>query len=95
MTHALHKVADASALNAFLSDWAVAARDNKVACETPLFISAMFPTPSESPAVPASGRERENCVTRRIVFGSSKIAQLKAMVVLESNVLKFLNNSEN
>ncbi|PSR91650.1 Acylsugar acyltransferase [Actinidia chinensis var. chinensis] len=79
-TRASHQVADASALNAFLSDWAVAARDNQAAHETPLFISAMLPTPSDSLAVQASGRERENCVTRRIVFESSKIAQLKAMV---------------
>ncbi|PSR91651.1 Vinorine synthase [Actinidia chinensis var. chinensis] len=80
VTRVLHKVADICALNAFLNDWAVAARDNQAALETPLFISAMLPTPSDPSAVPTSVREGENCVTRRIVFGASKIAQLKAMV---------------
>ena len=59
MTRALHKVTDASALNAFLSDWAVAACDNQAARETPLFISAMLPVPRDPRAVPASGREQE------------------------------------
>ena len=58
-TRASHKVADASGLNAFLSDWAVAARDNEAARETPLFISAMLPVPRDPLAVPAPGREKE------------------------------------
>ncbi|KAJ6898367.1 stemmadenine O-acetyltransferase-like [Populus alba x Populus x berolinensis] len=73
-----HKVGDASSLFTFIKYWAATARGEADHISRPDIISAtLFPPINISGFQPATGITKEDVVTRRFVFRSSSIEQLK------------------
>nr|BDW80094.1 BAHD acyltransferase [Echium plantagineum] len=86
-----HKLGDAQTLSTFAHDWAVLTRqqgDNK-SSPSPQFNAASLLPPIEDPSIkPEFGifSSQENSITKRFIFNSSKISQLKARVSADSGI---------
>ncbi|XP_021746724.1 vinorine synthase-like [Chenopodium quinoa] len=87
------KIADACTIVTFLNDWATYARktgNSGLPSICPLFntsLSILFP-PSDQIVVPEIEFTIANVVTRRYVFHSTKISELKANIVSNSKILE-------
>ncbi|KAG9145081.1 hypothetical protein Leryth_008879 [Lithospermum erythrorhizon] len=86
-----HKVADGLTLCNFAHDWADATKQqgDQNPLPSPLLNSASVLPPIDDPSFKAefgSFTSQENCITKRFVFHSSKLSQLKAKVSGETGI---------
>nr|BDW80080.1 BAHD acyltransferase [Arnebia euchroma] len=90
-----HKVADGLTLSNFAHDWANATKQEAVHAgdqdpsPSPLLNSASVLPPIEDPSFKAefgSFTSQENCITKRFVFDSLKLSQLKSKVSSDTGI---------
>nr|BDW80086.1 BAHD acyltransferase [Echium plantagineum] len=88
-----HKVADALTLTNFSRDWAAVTKSGLLGDEasplSPQLNAASIIPPIEDPSTKAEFGlfpHQQNCVTKRLVFDSSKISELKAKVAGETGI---------
>ncbi|CAH8316924.1 unnamed protein product [Eruca vesicaria subsp. sativa] len=85
-----HQICDASSLLTFVQSWAGTTKGTTTTC-TPHFAGAtIYPPPDKSfksPCIDDLYELQGKCVTNRLVFKASKIAELKRKAVSESVVL--------
>ncbi|KMT07556.1 hypothetical protein BVRB_6g151670 [Beta vulgaris subsp. vulgaris] len=81
-----HKIADACTIFTFLNDWASQARKSGESI-CPLFNTTSIFPPNDEFVIPELEFVKSNVVTRRYVFHPTKISELKATIVSNSNSL--------
>ncbi|XP_010478802.1 PREDICTED: BAHD acyltransferase At5g47980-like [Camelina sativa] len=85
-----HLICDAASLFTFVSDWAATTKGNSndLTVSSPLFASTTIYPPAKTsfqvPKMDALTGSSEKCVTKRFVFESSKIAELKSKAASET-----------
>ncbi|XP_019095913.1 PREDICTED: BAHD acyltransferase At5g47980-like [Camelina sativa] len=85
-----HLICDAASLFTFVSDWAATTKGNynDLTVSSPLFASTTIYPPANTsfqvPKMDALTASSEKCVTKRFVFESSKIAELKSKAASET-----------